>query len=132
MKRYVEEPGSTRVRSLLSGDPVSTCRLSQIEVASALNRRHREGILTRPDLDRALAALRADIDSIALVELSAEVAEMALMLLARHPLRTGDSIQLASCLYLQRQLADDVRLLAFDTRLNDAARAEGLRLFASG
>ena len=110
---------------------MATCRLSEVEVASALARRCREGTLTRRDLDRALAALRADIGSIALVELSAEVTQVALALLTRHPLRTGDSVQLASCLHLRHQIADDVRLLAYDARLNDAARVEGVTLMAT-
>ena len=87
--------------------------------------------LTRRDLDRALATLRADIGSIALVELSAEVTHAALALLTRHPLRTGGSVQLASCLHLRHQIADDVRLLAYDARLNDAARVEGITLMVS-
>ena len=109
---------------------MATCRSSEVEVASALARRWREGTLTQRDLDRALAALRADIGSIALVELSAEVTEAALALLTRHPLRTGDSVQLASCLHLRHQIADDVGLLAYDARLNDAARVEGITVMA--
>ena len=49
-------------------------------------------------------------------------------LLARYPLRTGDGVQLASCLYLKVQIAEDVSLLAYDARLNEAARAEGVPL----
>jgi predicted nucleic acid-binding protein len=66
-----------------------------------------------------------------LVELSAEVTQAALALLTRHPLGTGDSVQLASCLHLRHQIADDVRLLAYDARLNDAARVEGVTLMVS-
>lgn len=131
MKRYVEEPGGARVRAVLARDPVATSRLSEVEIASALARRCREGTLRRRDLDRALAALHTDIGSIALVELVTEVVQAAIALLARHPLRTGDSVQLASCLYLRRQLAEEVRLLAYDARLNEAARAEGLTLVAA-
>lgn len=108
-----------------------TSRLSELEIASALAHRHREGILTRRDLERTLAALSADMGSIALIELVAEVVDVAVGLLARHPLRAGDSVQLASCLYLRRQITDEVRLLAFDARLNDAARAEGVPLVAA-
>jgi uncharacterized protein len=127
-KRYVDEVESARARELLASHSLATCRLSEVEVASALARRYREGALTRHDLDRALAALRVDIGSIALVELSAEVTQAALALLTRHPLRTGDAVQLASCLHLRRQLAGDVRLLSYDARLNDASRLEGISL----
>ena len=128
MKGYVDEPGSAGVRAFVARRPVATSRLSEVEIASALARRCREGTLTPRDLDRALAALHTDIGSIALVELVADVAQAAVALLARHPLRAGDSVQLASCLHLRRQATDEVRLLAYDARLNDAARAEGLAL----
>jgi predicted nucleic acid-binding protein len=118
------------VRDILASHAVVTSRLSEVEVASALARRYREGSLARRDLDRALAALRTDIESIAVVELTGEVAQTAIALLARHPLRTGDSVQLASCLYLRRHI-EDVRFLAYDARLNHGARAEGLRLVAA-
>jgi predicted nucleic acid-binding protein len=131
VKRYVNEPGSARVRALLARGPVATSRLSEVEVASALARRCREGAFTQHDRDRALAALHADIGSIAVVELVGEVAEAAITLLARRSLGTGDSIQLASCLYLRRQAAEEVRLLAYDARLNAAARVEGLTLVAA-
>ena len=104
-----------------------TNRLSEIEVASALARRCREGTLDRQDRERAIAALRVDMDSLAVVELTGELAGMAIALLSRHPLRAGDSVQLASCLYLRTHL-EDLRVLAFDDRLNDAARAEGFLL----
>jgi len=128
VKRYVDEAGSASVRTVLERDPVATSRLSEVEVASALARRCRDGTLSRRDLQRALTALRSDIDSIPLVELAADVARAAIGLLARHPLRAGDSVQLASCLYLRRQMTEEVRLLAYDERLNNAARAEGVAL----
>jgi len=65
---------------------------------------------------------------LAVVELVTEVTQAAIAVLARHPLRMGDSVQLASCLDLRRRATQDVRLLAYDARLNDAARAEGMTL----
>jgi len=38
----------------------------------------------------------------------------------------GDAIQLASWLYLQGQLGEDVPLIAFDDRLTDGPRREDL------
>jgi uncharacterized protein len=126
VKRYVEEPGSPTVRAALQTQPVATSRLSEVEIASALARRSREGGLPTAKLDRLLGTLREDIRTFALVEIDDEVTAEAISLLTRHRLRAGDSIQLASCLYLRRQAGDDVRLLAYDERLNDAARAVGL------
>jgi len=50
------------------------------------------------------------------------------VLLQQHPLRAGDAIQLASCLYLQEQLAEPIPMVVFDDRLLAAARLEGLRV----
>jgi uncharacterized protein len=130
VKRYVEEADSDAVRRLLAGGVVATCRLSEVEVASALARRCRQGTLSRRERDRALAALRTDIASLYVVELMPEIAQASVRLLARHSLRTGDAIQLASCGYLRAQLADDVQLLAYDARLNEAAHAEGVPLLS--
>jgi hypothetical protein len=132
VKRYVEEPGSSTVRRLLASGDVATSRLSEVEVASALARRCREGTLLRRERDRALAALRSDIAALWVVELMPEVAQASVALLARHPLRTGEGVQLASCLYLKLQVAEDVSLLAYDARLNEAARAEGVPLLSLG
>jgi predicted nucleic acid-binding protein len=50
------------------------------------------------------------------------------LLIARHGLRSGDALQLASCLYLRRETGERMSFAAFDERLNTAARAEGLAL----
>jgi hypothetical protein len=51
-------------------------------------------------------------------------------LLIRHSLRSGDAVQLASCLYLQRETGEQMSFAAFDDRLATAARDEGLTLIS--
>ena len=46
VKRYVREPAAVSVRRLLKSDRAATSRLSEVEVASALTRRAREGAFT--------------------------------------------------------------------------------------
>ncbi|PYR21168.1 MAG: hypothetical protein DMF94_09050 [Acidobacteria bacterium] len=77
-------------------------------------------------------AATSDLPALAIVELIPEVTAGARALLLRHPLRAGDAVQLASCLYLQRQLARPVTFVAFDGRLVTAARAEGLPVAGTG
>lgn len=79
------------------------------------------------DRDRTLSALEKDFAAILVVELT-PVADQARALLLRHQLRAGDAIQLASGLYLQQELGERVLFLAFDSRLVEAARLEGLRI----
>lgn len=97
-------------------------------MASALARREREGAFTAAERDRGLKRLNADLAAWILVELTAELTAGAQMLLIRHDLRSGDAVQLASCLYLQRETGERISFAAFDARLVTAARAEGLTL----
>lgn len=127
-KRYVSEPETPFVRRLLGRGVPATSRLSEVEVASALARRCREGAVSADDRDRALARLREDIGSMYVVELSAKIADAARALLLRHPLRASDAIQLASCLHLADQLDAPAALVVYDVSLASAARSEGLRV----
>jgi predicted nucleic acid-binding protein len=128
VKRYVREPGSLKVRRLLSAGVPATSRLSAVEIASALTRRAREGAFTNAERDRAIASLERDLSSLLVVELTAEVVQRAQALLRRWPLRAGDAVQLASGLYLRAELDEPVTFVAYDERLMDAARHEGLRI----
>jgi len=128
VKRYVRESGSSTVRRLLSSGVAATSRLSEVEISSGIARRTREGTLTIRQRDRVVTALQRDLPAVVIVEIVPEVTAIAGSLLLRHPLRAGDAIQLASCLYLQRQLAQPVPFVAFDRRLLDAARAEAVKI----
>ena len=125
-KRYMQEPGRDEVLRLLNDADPATSRLSEVEVASALIRRCREGAFSVEDRDRALLALRTDFSTLYVVELTSEIVRMTYELLAAHRLRAADSIQLASCLYFQRRLAQPVRFVVHDVRLAESAQALGL------
>ena len=116
------------VRRLLKADSDSAAasRLSEIEVASALVRRAREGAFSAKERDRALASLERDFAALVIVELTPEIAAGARMLLLRHRLRAGDAVQLASCLYLQHEMSQPLPFVVFDDRLAEAARHEGI------
>lgn len=109
---------------------IATSRLSEVEIASALARRERDGAFSVAERDRAIKSLNRDSASWIVVELTTELATEAQSLLVRHGLRTGDAIQLASCMYLQRETGQRIPFAAFDARLNDAARSEGLTLLS--
>ena len=126
MKRYVREPGAVAVRRLLKADAGAVSRLSEVEVASALVRRAREGAFTVAERDRALASLADDLATLIIVELTPDITAEARALFLRHRLRAGDAVQLASCLYLQREISQPLPFVAFDDRLAESARHEGL------
>jgi uncharacterized protein len=127
VKRYVREKGSAKVQRLLAAEVPATSRLSAVEIASAVARRVREGSLAGEDRDRILAAVDRDLTAVLVVEVTAAVVMSAQQLLQRHTLRTGDAIQLASCLHLQEHIEGDVTFVGFDDRLLAAARAERLK-----
>jgi predicted nucleic acid-binding protein len=126
----VREPGVVPVRRLLKAGPAAASRLSEVEVASALVRRTRQGAFTAEERDRALAALTDDFAALVVVELTPEITADARALLLRHRLRAGDAVQLASCLFLQRELGEPLPFVAFDDRLVEAAHDEGLTVVA--
>ena len=131
VKRYVRERGTVTVRRLLASGVIATSRLSEVEISSGIARRSREGSFTNRTRDRMIAALQADLPALAIVEVIPEITADARALLVRHPLRAADAIQLASCLYLQRQLGEPVPFVAFDQRLLTAAEGEGLAVVTS-
>jgi predicted nucleic acid-binding protein len=126
VKRYVAEAGAERVALLLADGIVAISRLSEMEVASALARRCREGAFPVEERDRALAALRRDVGALFVVELTPEVVARGIALLSRLALRTADAVQLASCLELRDRLQAPCVFVSADERLAAAARQEGL------
>ncbi len=126
MKRYVREPGAASVRRLLTADPAAASRLSEVEIASALVRRAREGAFTVKERNRALASLADDFAALIVVEFTPRITADARALLIRHRLRASGAVQLASCLYLQGEMSQSLPFVAFDVRLAEAARHEGL------
>ena len=95
-------------------EPVATSRLSEVEIASALARLAREGSMSVADRDRALQQLTEDFQSFWVVEVTREVVALARTLLVGHPLRAGDSLQLASCQYLRREFSENIPMVVFD------------------
>ena len=127
IKRYVREPHSAAVRRWLATGPAAISRLSEVEVVSGLARLAREGAIVARRRDLAIAAFTKDVGVWHVVELSSEVATLARALLIRHPLRSGDAIQLASALRLQQITHLPLTaFVAYDARLHAAAVTEGL------
>ena len=124
----VAERDSDAVRTWLSEDDhIITWVWTRTEIVSAIERRTREGALTRPERygvrDR-LAVLAASWDEVTEV---LAVRSRANALLARHPLRAADAGQLGAALLVQEQLASPLTFVCLDQQLLSAADIEGLR-----
>jgi predicted nucleic acid-binding protein len=127
VKRFVSEPGSRQVQSLLTRtEPIASATIAYPELYSGLTRRHREGVLS--PLQYRLACRRFERDWMALVrvELGADILRLARSLIQRHTLRAFDAIHLASALGLQQAANEPVTFVAADQRLLRAAAAERL------
>ena len=123
-KRYIQEPGSDRLEGILSS--ASSLGVSVIcvsEVVSALCRRRREGKLSRQAYLKAKQALFADIEDSSVVNVTDRVVARAVELLERWPLRSSDSLHVASAAEWSAEL-----FVSADERQCAAARAYGLQV----
>ena len=127
-KRYVAEEGSQQVEEWLQATIIATSRWSHIEVLSAISRRCREGSISPEQRSQLAAALREDLASFTIVDVTPDTIAVADGLLARHALRAGDCVQLASAINLKAWTGEALMFHAFDVRLNAAATQEGLHI----
>lgn len=122
------ERRSPVVEALLRSDAqVAVWCLTEVEIASGLSRRVREGLGRG---DEAAARARARM----LAERWQEVVSLdaprrrALRLLRAHALSAADAMQLAAALVLCDERPDELEFVCLDDRLAEAARQEGFRV----
>lgn len=101
---------------------------TEVEAISALARRHRDGQLSPPALDRARSLLAELADSWAEVQPSARFRALAERLLLVHPLRVADALQLTAALAWTDGDPGHSHVVCLDERLRLAARREGFRV----
>jgi predicted nucleic acid-binding protein len=123
-KRYVQESGSDRLEEILSSASalgVSVICLS--EIVSALCRRRRERKLSPQQYVKAKQALFEDIEDSSVVNVTDAVIARAIDVLERWPLRSADSLQVASAAEWSAEL-----FVSADEKQCAAARNYGLRV----
>ena len=127
----VAEPDSDRVRGWLAEDDhIVTWVWTRTEITGAIERRTREGRLSRPQRREVLDRLGALADRWDEVTEVLAVRSRADALVARHPLRAADAGQLGAAVLVQEQLAGALTFVCRDQRLLTAADVEGLRILA--
>ncbi|HEX9287603.1 MAG TPA: type II toxin-antitoxin system VapC family toxin [Thermoanaerobaculia bacterium] len=97
--------------------------LTEIEAASALARREREG-RDGADVDRARSKLRILTERWDEVTSLQSVRARALRVLGTHGLRAADAIQLAAALVFCDERTESLPFVCLDDRLSEAARKE--------
>lgn len=125
------EPEHERVRLLTE---LTMSALAQVEVPAALWRKQRTGELSAGEARLLTEAFADDVEGsevtsprFTIVSVSPAVLAGAARLVARHPLRGYDAVQLASALAVAATVPG-TRFVSFDAALNEAAAAEGLQV----
>jgi uncharacterized protein len=125
VKLLVPEPESDALNdALLRVEGVIISDLALTEVASALGRRTREGVLRVPEARRLYREAEKLARSCRIAELTPPVhrrAERLLLASVEAPLRSLDALHVALALD-----AEAATLVAYDPRLRTAAAAQGL------
>lgn len=123
----IEEPFTTTAREWFKnaeGAP-TLWALSSVEVLSAIYRKFREKRLTQEALEVSLQLVREVIETSFVVQQLDLVRLRAERVIAVHPLRAADSLQLAAALVVARDNPSNHTFFTLDDRLGDAARREG-------
>lgn len=122
----VDEPQSADARTLLREDErMLVWWTTQVECMSALRRLEREATLSASEVSQAARALGHLRSAWSEVEPTGAVREQAERLLAVHPLRAADALQLAAALAWRRGAPGGADLITLDDRMRDAAGREG-------
>lgn len=121
----LEEPTTPILRAILAEDRhIVTSAFTVIEVASAIWRRRHAGLISvaaHQDADRQFADLS---NAWTEIPVSIDVTRVALSVLSRHPLRSGDALQLGTAL-TAAGTSRDLAIVSTDKALIAAASAEG-------
>ena len=127
VKRYVAEAGSAEVEALINeAQSIGTAVISRAEVAAALARAARIGLVTRSAGVKALQAFNADWEHLVRLQLGEPLVARAAALAWEHGLRGYDSVHLASALAWSESLGETVAVATYDRELWRGAQASGL------
>jgi len=102
--------------------PLTTSRLTYVEIRSALAAARRSGRLRGPDYEPAVFQFEAAWSTFDVIEISPVVARDAGEVAETFGLRAGDAIQFAT---LRSIGVADMPIVAWDVRLRAAAQASG-------
>ncbi|MDP3719400.1 MAG: PIN domain-containing protein [Acidobacteriota bacterium] len=122
----VPESQSVVLAALIADDKEATIWwATPLECHSALHRRHREHPLPQPAMTSAIERIRTLVEHTDTVSPSDELRRRAARLLAVHPLRAADALQLAAALLWCEEQPHAEGFVSLDVRLREAALKEG-------
>lgn len=95
-KRYIEEKGSEDIDLLLQrASDLALCIVLVPEIISGLNRRLREGFLSKRDYGKAKTQLLKDVHDATVIQLTPSVISHSVKLLENNALRAMDALHVA-------------------------------------
>ncbi len=122
----MSDPSTLAVRRIAEEDAAITAWWGTVvECHSALFRLRRQGDIGASEVDRARQVVVRLAEGWSEVLPSHEVRDQALRALSLHQLRAADAFQLAAALVWTEGHPQGRHFVSLDTRLRDAARAEG-------
>jgi len=125
----VTEKGSEAMKRLLMADPLmSVWWATPVECCSAFARLRREGILDTEEEGLAKEPLYELMKAVTEIKPSQKVRDNALRLIATHPLRSADALQLAAALIWTNGNPHGYSLVCLDNKLRMAAQKEGFTI----
>ena len=123
---FAEEAARERLLKLLDEDAgIVAWWGPPVEIASALARREREGLMTAEEVAASLTAARSLALNWHEVAPSESLRRSAERLLRVHSLRAADSLQLAAALVAANHDPQSIEFVCLDARLAAAAQREG-------
>lgn len=127
VKRYVAEAGSAEVEALIGeARAIGTAVVSRAEVAAALAKAARVGLVTRDAALKALEAFNADWEHLIRLQFGEPLAARAATLAWEHGLRGYDAVHLATAMVWCEALGETATVATYDRELWRGAQASGL------
>ena len=130
VKRYLAERGSREATAfIVDAELVATSIVSRAEIAAALAKAARVGLVSEHVARRAQRAFDRDWTDMLRIQVTEGLIERARTLAWTHSLRGYDAVQLASALTFQESVGAEVVVGTFDAQLSAAAREEGMKVW---
>jgi predicted nucleic acid-binding protein len=128
VKRYVVERGSRETIALTADAEITaTSIVSRAEVAAALGKAVRIGLVTENVARTAQRSFASDWPDLARVPVTEALVERAEALAWEHGLRGYDAVQLASALTWRESVGQEIVVATFARQLWEAAIRTGLK-----
>ena len=129
LKLYVEEDDSDFVEGAVQdAETTVTSIMTYVETRAAFSRRRRDGSLTLADYHRVVREFEREWERYFVIPVTDSMIKSAGKLAETHGLRGYDALHLASADYFREKTNEPVIFGCWDSRLEAAARRQGLQL----